>query len=1032
MPPDDTPGDPPGDTPRKSQGTARPPPHDAAASRWGEVSRVVDGALELPPAERPAYVARACAGNADLQREVERFLRAYERVEGPTATGFLAEPAHAFAAPVVADVASRAAGADAAVPARLAAALAGRYEVERELGRGGMAIVYLAYDLRHKRQVAVKVLRPELAAALGAERFLREIETAAGLQHPHILALYDSGEAADLLYYVMPHVEGESLRARLERERQLPVDEAVTLIRALAGALDYAHRQGIVHRDVKPENVLLSEGQPLLADFGIALALSGTGGSRLTETGISVGTPQYMSPEQAAGDRAVGPHSDIYALGAVAYELLAGEPPFTGATAEAVLARVLVDEPRPMRTVRRTVPAAVEAAVLKALAKVPADRFRSAAEFAAALGNSATAEPAVAVAGSSQRTGMRRATRAIAGELAALTAVASAATLFVFTRPAVAPNHSPPAVRRQLTFEDPAFVVHAAISPDGQFVAYSLDGNRVLVQDLVGGAPDTVYRGAWSLDGRRFSDTTLSMMSTLEWSPDGTRLLLGYRGRALVVRRTGGPPVGVAAAARLAGPVHAYWLPDGRRVSLHAEDDRRVLAVDLETGDTVAVPVGGRYDLLLGGSWSPDGRLFAVASATGDPLAYAIRAVTLDGHTEVVAEDSVPLDSPRWAPDGGTMYYLRGSGGTSSLRRVRVSPRTGRPRGVPEDVQAQLEVLPLRTNSSGAFSLTRDGRRMVFARGNWMSFFGEYVKQSPERLRQTKRLFPQALTPEWLIQGYPITFSTPQRWSPTVSPDGRWIAFAQQTRDGVELFRIPVQKYVVTGVGTQLTVGARVWPQVPIAWSPDGKRLAFASVRGGRGQVWAADVEGGRLEAFGASRVEPFAGALAWAPGARIAYRRSGGDVDPVDLLDPATGQVRSVRLGSAPGGPVDLRFAPDGHRLAVAWGRRRGRDAGVYVLDLRDSSFTNVYPRADAWVVGWSADGRYVEVGHHRVPEWGASAVYRIDTRRQRAPELLGGTYGHPELTPAGPLHPDRFIGDSPQLESNVWMIENFDGSTP
>jgi len=224
---------------------------------------------------------------------------------------------------------------------RLDAALSDRYTIERELGSGGMATVYLAEDLKHHRKVAVKVLRPELAAALGSERFLREIEVTAGLTHPHILPLFDSGEADGFLYYVMPYIAGESLRQRLNRETQLPVDDARAIARQVAAALDFAHRHDVVHRDIKPENVLLHEGEALVADFGIALAVTAAGGGRLTETGLSIGTPAYMSPEQVTGDRAIDGRSDIYSLACVLYEMLAGEPPYTGPTAQAVLARKL-------------------------------------------------------------------------------------------------------------------------------------------------------------------------------------------------------------------------------------------------------------------------------------------------------------------------------------------------------------------------------------------------------------------------------------------------------------------------------------------------------------------------------------------------------------------------------------------------------------------------------------------------------------------------------------------------------------------
>jgi len=293
---------------------------------------------------------------------------------------------------------------------RLSAALAGRYRLERKLGAGGMATVYLAEDIKHHRRVAIKVLRPELAAAIGPERFLREIETTAALHHPHILSLYDSGRAGDstgvadttpghgrgmprpYIYYVMPYVEGESLRQRLDRERQLPVDDALRIAREVADALSYAHQRGIVHRDIKPENILLESGHAIVADFGIARAVSSAGGDRLTETGMSVGTPSYMSPEQAAGERDIDGRSDLYALGCVLYEMLAGQAPFTGPTAESVVRQHMAVDAPPVTNLRPAVPAVVASALQRALAKAPADRFNPVAQFAEALAPNASAE----------------------------------------------------------------------------------------------------------------------------------------------------------------------------------------------------------------------------------------------------------------------------------------------------------------------------------------------------------------------------------------------------------------------------------------------------------------------------------------------------------------------------------------------------------------------------------------------------------------------------------------------------------------
>jgi len=273
----------------------------------------------------------------------------------------------------------------ATIPVRLAAALQDRYRLERQLAQGGMATIYLAHDLKLDRDVAIKVLRPELAEVLGRERFLSEIRLTAKLDHPYILTLIDSGEGHGFLWYVVPFIRGESLRQKLEREKQLSLDEALAITRQVAGALEYAHQHGVIHRDLKPENILLHEGQAMLADFGIALAVKEAGGNRLTETGLSLGTPQYMSPEQATGDRQLDARSDVYSLGAVLYEMLAGEPPHTGATVQAVIAKLLTTEPVRLRTVRPAVPGAVEEAIHRALTKVREDRYPTAGAMVQAL-----------------------------------------------------------------------------------------------------------------------------------------------------------------------------------------------------------------------------------------------------------------------------------------------------------------------------------------------------------------------------------------------------------------------------------------------------------------------------------------------------------------------------------------------------------------------------------------------------------------------------------------------------------------------
>ena len=347
--------------------------------RWREVEALFLATRDRVPVERATFLEQACGADAALRREVESLLAADQG-----ATGFL-EPPGAPAPPMP--------GLETA----LRAELAGRYALERELGRGGMATVYLAEDVRHHRQVAIKVLHPELGAVLGADRFLREIGIAARLSHPHILPLHDSGTldlgvGRPVLFYVMPYVAGRSLRERLREELQLPIDEAIGIARQVADALEHAHRQGVIHRDIKPENILLADGQAVLADFGIARALDVAAGDRLTETGLAIGTPAYMSPEQSAGSTRLDGRSDIYALGCVLYEILGGQPPFPGPTPQAILARHAMDPVPSLRTLRPTVPVALAQVVTQAMAKVPADRFPTARAFAEALAAAPTAE----------------------------------------------------------------------------------------------------------------------------------------------------------------------------------------------------------------------------------------------------------------------------------------------------------------------------------------------------------------------------------------------------------------------------------------------------------------------------------------------------------------------------------------------------------------------------------------------------------------------------------------------------------------
>ena len=506
---------------------------------------------------------------------------------------------------------------------RLAAALSDRYTIERELGQGGMATVYLAHDIKHDRDVAIKVLHPDLGAALGAERFLTEIRTTARLQHPHILPLLDSGEADGLLYYVMPVVTGETLRKRLERERQLPVDDAARIAREVADALSYAHGRAVIHRDIKPENILLQDGHALVADFGIALAVQTAGGQRMTQTGLSLGTPQYMSPEQAMGERAIDARSDIYSLGAVTYEMLVGEPPFTGPSVQAIVARLITEDPRGISAQRKAVPEHVEAAVLHALEKLPADRFPTAADFGAALregGTTALRRPGRRSAGASHE-GARQWSRPRLVAAALGLAIAGAVIGVLATRPwRTAPSGGSALTVTSIlapaggTFGEQRSL---ALSPDGRrlaFVFAAADGSRNLwlrSVDRLDAEPVPGSNGAnapfWSPDGRSLgffaggflvvaepSGQTRKLCPVADatggsWSTSGL-ILFGHRDGIstvpadggtckIVVRRASGPPL------------KGLFLPDGRRMLISRGQFTDMIAASLDGKTLATLPI---------------------------------------------------------------------------------------------------------------------------------------------------------------------------------------------------------------------------------------------------------------------------------------------------------------------------------------------------------------------------------------------------------------------------------------------------------
>ncbi len=667
----------------------------------------------------------------------------------------------------------------------LQAALADRYLFEREIGAGGMATVYLARDVRHDRQVAVKVLNPELGAVLGADRFLSEIKVTANLQHPNLLPLFDSGATGGLLFYVMPFVEGETLRARLDAEKQLPVEEAVHIATSVASALGYAHEHGVIHRDLKPENILIHAGQPIIADFGIALAVSKAGGARVTQTGLSLGTPQYMSPEQAAGDRVIDARSDIYSLGAVTYEMLAGEPPHSGSSAQAIIAKLMTSEPRPLHTLRSTVPVHVAAAVEKALAKLPADRFASAREFAQALTNpsfklSTRSGIAAQMAGSSAS--IRKWKRISAG-VTGVAALWLAAFLWMWFRPV--PTKL--AVRYVISFDFTQALSgvygRIAISPDGSTIAFTGGLERRLYvrrRDELNAVPLPGTEGAlgpfFSPDGQQLAFTTLSNVLK-------------------VVSLKGGPPTILADS--VVGRSGGSWGADGQ-IYIPSRANTAIVHLASSPGskptpvtvlDSANGEVAHRFpDVLPNGK----GMIFTVAYGGKGRTGNSIAVADLATHKHTVLVNGTQA---HYSPSGHLLYVTE-NGTLMAVPFDQNKMRTaGEPTAIAEGLHigflGSVDVAISRTGTllyvsgvgqgNGQLAwVARDGKAQPVDSA-WHGYF-QYPSISPDGTRLAVNLSESARMDVWIKQldrgpSLKLTFDAINNSYPSWTPDGRSVTF---------------------------------------------------------------------------------------------------------------------------------------------------------------------------------------------------------------------------------------------------------------
>jgi eukaryotic-like serine/threonine-protein kinase len=731
---------------------------------------------------------------------------------------------------------------------RLAAALADRYTIERELGQGGMATIYLAEDLRHHRKVALKVLRPEIAATLGAGRFAREIEVAARLQHPNILPLLDSGEAAGFFFYVMPYVEGESLRDRLARGGELPIHDAVRILMEVADALSEAHAHGVVHRDIKPDNVLLRGRHALVADFGVAKAVTeATGRQVLTSAGVALGTPAYMAPEQATADPRQDHRVDIYALGVLGYELLTGRPPFSATTAQEMLAAHVTAEPEPLEQYRPTVSPALAAVLMQCLAKKPADRWQTADELLAALEPLATPSGGITPTQARPMATFGRVPRwgrwaAAVGALGALGGLA-----YTVLRPkplAVAlADMSPVTTESGVQFEP-------AISPDGKLVAYAAGPIT---------APHLVIRstaGMASAGEVRLADTSFTSEWYPSWTDDGESVRFwGCRSQncaMYVTDKLGGSVRFVRMPARIGLSLsRTTWSPDGSRVAYVADDT--IFAAS--TGDTtlrlVVVDTAGRFGELNSLAWSPDARFIAYVlsnpswRATGNVETSSIWLVSATGRTpqRVTTADHLNV-SPVWV-DARHLLFVSDRDGPRAAYVVEVDAKGSH--GVPRAVPGVADPHSL---SYSIQSATLTFSKLTFQQNIWAYPIG---RSSPVSIRA----------------GRPVTAGAHVIEAHDVSPDGKWIVFDDSRRgEASDLFRMPT----TGGEPVQLTdlPGLVDSPQ----WSPDGSEIAFTWYGPTAYRNMVVPAGGGAALAITDSL--DYNGFPQWSPtGLRIAYKSS-------------------------------------------------------------------------------------------------------------------------------------------------------------
>ena len=769
------------------------------------------------------------------------------------------------------------------VLSRLTAALAGRYDIEREIGAGGMATVYLAEDVKHHRKVAVKVLRPDLAAALGPERFIREIEIAANLTHPHIVPLYDSGESDGFLYYVLPYIEGESLRDKVTREGELPIGDAVRILRDVVDALSDAHERGVVHRDIKPDNVLLTKHHAVVMDFGVAKAVSeATGRQALTTAGVALGTPAYMAPEQAVADPHVDHRADIYAVGAVAYELLTGRTLFAGNTPQAILSAQVTEAPDPVSKHRKSVPPVLEQLVMKCLEKKPADRWQSAEEMLPHLEALATPSGGITPTGTMPITAVQPRSSVRPAVLTGITvAVAMLGFLGWFSLSGAGPVVTVTNIR-QLT-RAPEVEIDPQISPDGGEVVYTAGFGldmHLYVRDIGGGRSLALTADR---PGRQINP---------RWTPDGRTIAFTQAGTILgshSIPRLGGPTRTIAAEG-------VVWGVHDDRVVFTRQDSLLVQSIEGGGPRLAAFAQPAPHSA----AWSPDGsRLayvqgnlnFIMRRTLGNVAPSSIWIVLLeDGKPVQVTDDASMNMSPVWLPDGQHLLFISNRDGPRDLYVVQVDG-SGRSRGEPVRVTTGLDAHSVSLSADGS---TAAYSKFTFRRNVWEVDIPAAGSVS-------------------IAEARPITVGNQLVENHGLSPDGRWLAFDSNLDGNQDI-------YVVSADGGEprrMTTdpGDDFHPD----FSGDGSEIVFYSMRYGSRDLFLIAADGSnevRLTDDPGNENHP-----SFSPdGLKIAF---GGQGIRTLSREAVGGEWSGPRQLTRDGG--NAGWSPDGSRIVFGGGNNLG-----------------------------------------------------------------------------------------------------------